>query len=89
MNLSNLALARLQVRTDQDPWTVIAQLADAVLSRTVIGQAQGLVMERHQITAAQARTRLHRAARRTGRSLHDIAAELVETGLEPGAEDST
>lgn len=73
----------VNVRTDHDPWTVIAQLSNAVVSRSVVGQAQGILMERYRLTAADALRRLQQVARRSGDRLGDVAAELVATGSEP------
>lgn len=52
-------------------------LAAAVGDRTVIRQALGILMERHQLTEERAFAVLVRAARASGVTLRDIAQELV------------
>jgi GAF domain-containing protein len=56
------------------------QLKSALLTRDVIGQAKGILMERYKIDQAQAFDLLVLASQRTHRKLHDIAAELSATG---------
>lgn len=58
-------------------------LRRAIAGRDVIGQAKGILMERHRLTADQAFTRLAQASQRANRKLSDLAAELVETGALP------
>ncbi len=53
-------------------------LLDALASRDVIGQAKGILMARHGVTADQAFDDLRRASQRHGRKLGDVAAEVVE-----------
>ena len=55
----------------------IGQLRVAIESRTVIGQAEGILMERFGLSAGQAFTALVRASSVTNRKLSAIAAELV------------
>lgn len=57
----------------------IEQLRCAVESRTVIGQAQGILMERFGIDADQALTFLRRASSHTNRKLVVIAIEIAVT----------
>jgi AmiR/NasT family two-component response regulator len=52
-----------------------------MMSRALIEQAKGIVMERHKVTAAEASTILTRASQRTNTKLQDVAAELVRTGV--------
>ncbi len=54
-----------------------AQLRHALETRTVIGQAQGVLMTRQGIDAPTAFDVLRRASQRTNRKLHDIAADVV------------
>jgi transcriptional regulator with GAF, ATPase, and Fis domain len=63
----------------------------AMASRTVIGQAEGILMERLGISADQAFDYLRRVSSQTNRKLAAIAAELVQTRRLPdgGAEDGT
>jgi len=55
-------------------------LEEALVSRDVIGQAKGILMERHKLTGDQAFALLVRASQRTNTRLADIAAYLAETG---------
>ena len=52
----------------------------AILSRTVIGQAEGILMERYKITAEEAFGLLRSASKNTNRKLVSVAEELVRTG---------
>lgn len=54
-----------------------ATLEEALKTRTVIGQAQGVLMAREGVGADEAFDILRRASQRTNRKLRDIAAELV------------
>jgi AmiR/NasT family two-component response regulator len=56
------------------------QMRAAVLNRDVIGQAKGILMERHRITADAAFALLAEASQRKNVKLTDVAAYLVETG---------
>lgn len=55
----------------------------ALVSRTVIGQAEGILMERLRITAEQAFLMLRTTSQRENRKLVQIARELVLTGELP------
>lgn len=59
------------------------RLRTALDSRELIGQAQGILMERHKLTGAQAFTALTRVSSHTNRKLVEIAEELVSTGEMP------
>ncbi|HTW20654.1 MAG TPA: GAF and ANTAR domain-containing protein [Mycobacteriales bacterium] len=59
---------------------VRANLLVALDSRDVIGQAKGILMERHRIGADQAFQLLIAMSQRTQRKLRDVAEELTETG---------
>ena len=52
----------------------------AVQSRTVIDQAKGILMERHQMTAEQAFQFLVHASQASDRELRDVADHLLTTG---------
>lgn len=52
-------------------------LRRALETRTVIGQAQGVLMARQHVTGDDAFDILRRASQRTNRKLRDIAAEIV------------
>ena len=58
-------------------------LRRAIAGRDVIGQAKGILMERHRITADDAFRRLAVASQTANRKLADVAVELVETGALP------
>lgn len=49
----------------------------------MIGQAQGILMERHQLTDDQAFLVLRSASQRTQRKLNALAADLARTGTLP------
>jgi GAF domain-containing protein len=55
----------------------------AVNSRDLIGQAKGILMERHKLTAVQAFGVLARVSQELNRKLVDIAAEVTDTGTVP------
>lgn len=60
----------------------IDQLTEAMGTRNVIGQAQGILMERNKFTAGQAFDRLRTASMNLNRKLRDVAQDLAETGEE-------
>lgn len=63
----------------------IDQLGLALHNRTLIGQAQGVLMERHAITADQAFDHLRRLSSHSNRKLAAVAAEIAETRRIPEA----
>ena len=58
-------------------------LRRAIENRDLIGQAKGILMERHRVTADQAFTVLSTASQRTNRKLVEIAESVVHTGEVP------
>ncbi len=72
---ASVGLARS--RTEQNLW-------HAVDSRHVIGQAQGVLMERFTITAEQAFGVLKRYSQNHNTKLHEVAVILLRTGELPG-----
>ncbi|MBW0117211.1 GAF and ANTAR domain-containing protein [Pseudonocardia abyssalis] len=60
------------------------QLRAALDRRDVIGQAKGILMERHRITADAAFARLSAASQSVNRKLVVVAEQLVSTGALPG-----
>lgn len=58
----------------------------AIASRTVIGQAQGILMERYGINADKAFDYLRRVSQNTNRRLFAVADELVRSRRLPDAE---
>jgi GAF domain-containing protein len=69
--LAALALHEAQ-RTDQ--------LREAISRRDVIGQAKGILMERHRINSDAAFATLSRASQAANAKLTEVARHLVETG---------
>jgi GAF domain-containing protein len=59
------------------------QLHSGMRTRDLIGQAKGILMERHKLTADQAFGVLARTSSLTNRKLSDIAEELASTGQLP------
>jgi GAF domain-containing protein len=60
-----------------------AHLRSGLVTRTVIGQAEGILMERLRITADQAFGVLSRLSQHRNVKLRDVARNLVETGQIP------
>jgi hypothetical protein len=60
-----------------------ANLHAALASREVIGQAQGILIERERVTADQAFDMLRRASQHLNLKLRDVAQTLVDTGEKP------
>jgi GAF domain-containing protein len=60
-----------------------ANLHAALATREVIGQAQGILIERERITADQAFDILRRASQHLNLKVRDIAQTLVDTGEDP------
>ena len=60
-----------------------AHLAAALDTRTVIGQATGILMERFSVDARVAFSVLARLSQETNTRLHDIAVSIVSTGAVP------
>lgn len=58
-------------------------LRAAVETRQGIGQAVGIVMERHRLTAKQAFDLLVRSSQRLNVKLRDLAESVVSTGIDP------
>ena len=59
------------------------QLRHALESRVVIEQAKGILAERHSLVPDQAFDLLRRGARSSGRRIHDLARDVVETSVTP------
>jgi GAF domain-containing protein len=58
-------------------------LETALVSRNLIGQAQGILMERHKITAERAFDVLVTASQESNIKLVEVAGRVVETGTGP------
>ena len=65
-----------------------ANLSEALRTRELIGQAQGILMERERITADQAFDVLRRASQHMNVKLRSVAETLVETGESPAGAQS-
>lgn len=61
-------------------------LHSAALSRTIIGQAQGILMERFDLRADEAFAVLRRVSQHSNTRVHQIAVELISTRKTPGIE---
>lgn len=84
--LASLALDSAEQRDAREHQAL--QLTEALKTREVIGQAQGILMERERITADQAFDVLRRASQRMNVKPRVVASTLVETGEDPGAPTS-
>lgn len=75
---ASVALARL--RGQMDLWR-------AIDSRHLVGQAQGILIERFGLNSEKAFEVLRRYSQQHNLKLRDIAATLIETGMLPGSQD--
>jgi GAF domain-containing protein len=64
---------------------MLRHMRRAIDSRTTIGQACGILIERHKIRPEEAFEQLVRASQCNHLKLRDLAARVVETGQEPAA----
>ena len=76
----------LHERTLRQHETVAEQLQSALNSRILIEQAKGILAERHGVSVADAFTALRNYARSRQWKLHDVAANVVDGGLDIPAE---
>ncbi|MDQ7993012.1 MAG: ANTAR domain-containing protein [Propionicimonas sp.] len=60
-----------------------ANLQQAVDSHRLIGQATGILVERHRVTPSEAFARLRDASQQRNLKLRELASRVIETGLEP------
>lgn len=81
--LSALAIALAQDHEDEE--RRVNNLTGALESREIIGQAQGILMERERITGLEAFEVLRRASQHLNRKLRAVAQDLVDTGENPDA----
>lgn len=85
--LAGVALSSADARDDD------ARRADhlqaALVTRELIGQAQGILIERERITPDQAFDVLRRASQHLNVKLRDVAQSLVDTGEVPTRDDAT
>jgi GAF domain-containing protein len=82
--LASLASVALNAaHSFEDEERRIENLHSALSSREVIGQAQGILMERERIAADQAFDVLRRASQYLNIKLREVAQTLVDTGERP------
>jgi GAF domain-containing protein len=82
--LASLASVALNTaHSFEDEERRIENLHSALSSREVIGQAQGILMERERIAADQAFDVLRRASQYLNIKLREVAQTLVDTGERP------
>jgi hypothetical protein len=79
--LSALALGGARTHEDEDRRA--GHLNQALATRELIGQAQGILMERERITSDQAFDILRRASQHLNIRLREVAQDLVDTGDRP------
>jgi GAF domain-containing protein len=79
--LAGIALSLAQAR-DQDVRQA-ENLRHALVTRELVGQAQGILMERERITAEQAFDILRRASQHLNVKLREVAQDLIDTGERP------
>ncbi|MFD7658333.1 ANTAR domain-containing protein [Actinosynnema sp. NPDC059797] len=80
---ANLATALDRACRAAEHADVERQLRHAVRSNQVIGQAVGILMERHRLTDRAAFDRLVTTSQHRNTKLRDLARRLVETGEDP------
>ena len=59
------------------------ELREALESRDVIGQAKGILMERHRVSADEAFDMLRRASQHLNVKLRSVAQQVADTGAFP------
>lgn len=79
--LAAVAFTSALTHEDDDRRTV--NLQDALATREMIGQAQGILMERERVSADQAFDILRRASQHLNLKLREVAQTLVDTGERP------
>jgi GAF domain-containing protein len=80
-SLAGLALSVAHSHEDEERRA--DNLQAALVSREIIGEAMGILMERERITAEQAFDVLRRASQHLNIKLREVAQNLVETGEDP------
>jgi GAF domain-containing protein len=79
--LASIALSAAHSHEDEERRT--DNLHAALTTREIIGQAQGILMERDRITSEEAFDILRRASQHLNLKLREVARTLVETGERP------
>ncbi len=82
--LAGLALSSAEARDDDE--RRVENLQAALVTRAVIGQAQGILIERERVTPEEAFDILRRASQHLNIKLRDVAQNLVDTGERPQTE---
>jgi hypothetical protein len=85
--LARLALDSAELRASDEKKS--ANLIEALRTRELIGQAQGILMERERIQGDQAFDLLRRASQHMNIKLREVAETLVETGESPKTGQAT
>jgi hypothetical protein len=85
--LARLALDSAEERRSDDERS--ENFRAALMTRELIGQAQGILMERERITADQAFDVLRRASQHLNVKLRQVAEDLIESGESPDAGPSS
>jgi GAF domain-containing protein len=80
-SLAGLALSAARSHENEERRT--ENLNAALATREIIGQAQGILMERERVSSGQAFDVLRRASQHLNRKLRDVAQDLVDTGERP------
>jgi hypothetical protein len=79
--LAKLAVSLAHARDAQE--RLAGEFQAGLITREVIGQAEGILMERERITSDQAFDVLRRASQYLNIKLRDVAQALVDTGESP------
>jgi len=74
---AHASVALAKIRSERDLWR-------AIDSRHLIGQAQGVLMERFKISPEKSFSVLRRYSQQYNVKLHEVAGNLVRTGKLPG-----
>jgi GAF domain-containing protein len=74
---AHASVALAKIRSERDLWR-------AIDSRHLIGQAQGVLMERFKISSEKSFSVLRRYSQQHNIKLHEVAGTLVRTGKLPG-----
>lgn len=77
------AAALGRVLTVQEAADREVHLQQAVESHQLIGQATGILVERHRLLPGEAFERLRRASQQRNLKLRELASRVIETGAEP------
>ena len=79
--LAGLSISAAHAHEDEERRAT--NFTNALGTREVIGQAQGILMERERIASGEAFDILRRASQHLNRKLRDVAQDLVDTGETP------